>query len=494
MDRRILRIVEKLNDRTLTWAIVAVWCLVCLVTLDYNGPFMDEGIYIAAGQRTLEGHGLTDGYLGWFAGSLLWPVLAGLGSRIGGLTGARAVAVLLASVALVALVRATRNLFGERVAFWTALAFAASGPVLALARMAVYDASALAGIAVSWYAITELEKRDHRGWLILAAVAFCWAVLSKYPSGLMLLPLVGVLLVLRGRKAVTDVFLFGFVSVAITLAFFLPVREQVTSFFSYRLLHSPAVGVTWTMIAVDLARLSAMPLILALGGWWVAKERRRLATVLLLAMCIWPTYHLVLSDPVSSNKHLALGFLFGYPLVGLALDACWNGAGLRVLGRRGTNRWLGRTAAVALALGLVAAGAVQAQRLSEGWPDARPTVAFLADRVQPGQKLLINESWPYTMYLYGTGRVNTPWDVFDVYRITHGQSEIDLCDYDWFVDSQGAYQWPGPLVFELHRCGVFDLVWTTESTVVSMGRDLDYVRYPVKVAVWQNRRPAVAQR
>ena len=42
----------------------------------------------------------------------------------------------------------------------------------------------------------------------------------------------------------------------------------------------------------------------------------------------------------------------------------------------------------------------------------------------------------------GTARITSPWDVFDVYRITHGESKIGLCEYDWFVDSQGANQWP----------------------------------------------------
>jgi hypothetical protein len=149
-------------------------------------------------------------------------------------------------------------------------------------------------------------------------------------------------------------------------------------------------------------------------------------------------------------------------------------------------RWLGRGAAVALALGLFALGAVQVERFDRAWPDARPAAAYLLAQVEPGQKLLINESWPYISYLYGAGRLETPWDVFDVYRITHGQSEIDLCEYDWFVDSQGTYQWPGWIAFEVHRCGVFEPVWKNESTVVGMGRDLDYIRYQVKVVVWRN--------
>ena len=42
---------------------------VLLIVVAANGPTLDESIYLMSGRRTLEGHGLTDGYLGWFAGS-----------------------------------------------------------------------------------------------------------------------------------------------------------------------------------------------------------------------------------------------------------------------------------------------------------------------------------------------------------------------------------------------------------------------------------------
>jgi hypothetical protein len=470
---------EKQKYVQLTWIVVGLWFAFCLFTLDYNGAFFDEGIYITAGQRTWEGHGLTDGYLGWFAGSLLWPVIAGVGARVGGLLGARVLATAMAAVAFVGLVLASRNIFGERAAFWTAVAFALSAPFLALSRLAVYDSTALAGIGVSFWAITELERRDHRFWLVVAAVAFCWALLAKYPTGLMLLPLMGVLLALRRGKGITDLFVFGFISGAITLALFLPVRERVMSFFSYRLANSPASNVTQQMIAADLVRLSIVSLLLAAGGWWAARGRRGLASVLILSLAMWPVYHLVLRDSVSRSKHIVLGFLFAYPLVGLALSTLWGTAGRRIVFRR--------VAAGALVVGLIAICAVQLTRFNHDWPDARPAARYLLSEVQPGQKLLINESWPYTMYLYTAGRIDSPWDVFDVYRITHGESEIGLCEYDWFVDSQAAYQWPGYIAFQVYLCGSFEPVYTAMTVREGMGPDLRYVRSPVKVVVWENK-------
>jgi hypothetical protein len=100
-----------------TWIVLAICLFLCLITLNYNGPFFDEGIYVTAGIRTLEGTAYEDDFLSWFGGSLVWPVLAGLGFRAGGLIGTRAVAVLLTMGGLAAFARAVGNLFGEKVGF-----------------------------------------------------------------------------------------------------------------------------------------------------------------------------------------------------------------------------------------------------------------------------------------------------------------------------------------------------------------------------------------
>jgi hypothetical protein len=294
----------------------------------------------------------------------------------------------------------------------------------------------------------------------------------------MLMPLLGVLVLIRPRHAWADMALFGFLSLAIGLAFFLPVREEVAFFIGYRLTHSPGSIVTVHMIAVELFRLSALPLSLAVGGLLAARDRRRLALVLALSLLLWPAYHLILRDGVSRTKHLVYGFLFAYPLAGLVIGKLFVARG----------RWslLRQIGGVALIVAIAALGLAQRERLGQAWPDARPAADYLAAQVQPGQKLLINESWPYTMYLYQAGRIVSPWDVFDVYRITHGESEIELCEYDWFVNSQWAYAWPQEIADAVRRCGSFVPVYSARSVVVSIGTELNYIRYPVAVMVWRN--------
>ncbi len=477
-----MRIMKPLNVRR-WWigGIVGIWFLLSLLTLGYNGLFFDEGIYITAGLRTLEGHGYSDQYLTWFGGTLLWPVLAGLGYRVAGTVGARALALLAVAGGLIAFARAVRNLFGKRASFWATVALALNGALISMARMAVYDGLAWAGMAVAFWALTELARQDHRKWLLLAIAAYTLGVLAKYPTGVMILPLLGILVLKRRKKAVLDLLLFGYVGALTALMTLLPLREQVATYFQWRLTNTPSFGVTLPMIAWTALSLSLPALVLAPAGWLLCRGNRLLGGILLLSLFIWPAYHLLRYDPVSITKHLTFGYLFAYPLVGVAFAALWEA-------RKGQFLALRRGAAVLLALALAVMGFTQAFQAGRGWPDLRPPAQYLQQHLRPGEKLLVNESWPFTAYLYAEGRISSPWDVYDTYRVTHGELEVDLCKVDWFVDVRGSFAWPAQVLQEIEACGTFQPLLSSTSWVVNIGSDLRYVEYPVETVIWRNYR------
>lgn len=459
------------------WIVVVLFCIACLATLNYNGPFFDESIYITAGIRTFEGNGLSDGYLTWFAGTLLWPAMAAVGYQVAGIFGTRAIAVILGTISLGAVGRATTNLFGERAGFWATLALALNGAFIALTRLGVYDLPALAGIAISFWAITELARQDHRRWLLVAAAAWAIAVLAKYPVGLMILPLLGLLLLLRDGKATTDAMIFLFVAAAIGLAIYTPLRSQIGGFFDWRLQNRPSFGVPLKVITYAIVYLSVAPTLLGLIGWSLAVDKRKVATLLLGCAFLWPVYHLVAEDPVGTNKHLVFGFLFVYPLVGLTLSRLWD---------LPSRLALGKIATVAVVIALSGIGIVQANQGDHSWPDLRTPAYVLAKYVQPGDELLINEAWPLTMHLYTNGQISSPWDVYDEYRLTHEDTAPDVCDYDWVVDTQGSYSWPSEIAEALDRCPDYQEFMSDSSTVVNLGSDLSYVSYTVQTIIWKN--------
>jgi hypothetical protein len=88
------------------------------------------------------------------------------------------------------------------------------------------------------------------------------------------------------------------------------------------------------------------------------------------------------------------------------------------------------------------------------------------------------------MILYTAGRIDSPWDVYDAYRITHGEETPDLCAYDWVVDVQGAYAWPADVREELEACETYRPFYRHTSMIINLGADFTYVRYPVETVVW----------
>jgi hypothetical protein len=451
------------------WIIGGLWFAAGVLTVAHNGPFFDEATQITAGLRLLEGHGLADGYLIWFGGSLFWPLFAGVGYRIGGLAGTRIVALLLASIAFGCTVRASVNLFGRKTALWTALVLATNGPFMALARLGVYDVLALSCIGIAFWAITELETGDRR-YLLIATLGLVGATLAKYPIALMTLPLGGLLILLRRRRARMDLGISALLGAILFITFFVPFRQQLAQAPAWQSVNRPVFGVTLSMIAYASLYWSLVPALLAIVGWRLARERRSIAALLTGSLAIWPLFHLISFDPVSLNKTVVFGILLAAPLGGLALAELWAKKRYRLV-------------APLLVLALMALGLVQWQQLDRSWPDARPTARYLVEHVQPGDVLLIDESWPYILYLYAAGRIDSPWDVYDAYRVSHDQSPLGLCEYDWFINVRSSYAWPEFFTEAIRECARYQNVHTYTSLVTNLGADLRFYTYPTEAVV-----------
>lgn len=442
-----------------------------------TGPFMDESLYILAGLRTLEGFGLADGYLNWFAGSLLWPSLAALASLPAGLVGARLLAAMCSTIALIATWRAARAFFGGAAGIWTLVTFALSGPLLHLAHLAVYDQIALAGIGLSLWALSKLGHSNERRWLVVAAIAFAIAVIGKYPMALCLGPLLGVMLALRRGRARTDIFLLLYISTAVLLIYAVPLRQSLTAFLIWRAANNPNFGATPAMVAYTLVVYTFPVVLLGAAGMFVVRNRR-LAASLFAGLLLWPTYHLITANSVGAEKHIVVGFLFGYPLVGAALAHIWAIRGHAA-------QWV-RPVLVLTVLALALVGVTQATLLDRSWADTRPAAAYLAAHVYPGQRVLASNSSPYQLALYKAGAIKSPWDVYDDYRVQHGQYPGNLCTADWMVDEQGGTDWSPDIRARIAACGTFVPVFRSTSEVTSIGQQLNFVTYPVHITVWVN--------
>lgn len=455
----------------LAFTAVELWIIFSQIT----GAFFDEGIYATAGLRTLEGYGLSDRYLTWFNGSLLWPLLAGLGYEFAGLVGTRLMALVLSVISMIAVIKAAENLFGKNAGFWTGIVAAGSAPFLAIAHLGVYDLPAITGLGLTVWSATKLVKEDNRLWLVTTAVFLGISAIGKYPSVIMIMPVSLFILAARKEKAVNDLSVLAFILAAIGLIYFLPLREQISSLISMDLEHRPIFGTTRAMITVSLIFYSVTTIILAVIGVRLTDPEKRLPVLgLTSAMFIWPAFHIISGDPVSDQKHIVMGFLFVYPVAGLALKQFWQSK----------QRWLVPVLMVALTVW----AAIQLPLLVFSWPDVRQGTDFLTARVRPNDMLLINNSWPYTMYLYGNRKLESPWTVYDVERISQGENPIALCEFNWFIDEGGSYAWPDEVKNMILACGNFRKVLEYSVPVAGFGNDFQFFYYNVYTAVWQNQK------
>ncbi|MGO9488061.1 MAG: hypothetical protein ACLQBB_03415, partial [Solirubrobacteraceae bacterium] len=444
--------------------------VVCALRL--TGPFLDEGVYIAAGLRTLQGHGISDDYLSWFSGSLLWPIVAGLGWKAWGLAGARAAAAICVTVGLAGAIKAAGNLYGKRVRAGAALAAVTSGPVIALAHLAVYDTLAVAAAGGSFWAVTEFLRRDHRGWLCAAALLYALAGLAKYPVLVFIAPpLVLLILATRGRGAAVDVGLFAFIAGAVLLVYLVADQTQLAKFETFRVNDNPTFHVSREQLIDLQIYFTAVPLILAATGVLLL-ERRRVGLALLSGVVAAPIYHLYTGDPSGDQKHVVFGLLFMLPLIGVTLVSALRG--FRAL------------LAVPVLVGLVCFALVQAVRIDEGWPDLRPSAALLARDVHPGEKLMASSSWVYAAYLYADGRIKSPYDIYDTTRIEHLGAALNVCSFQWFIEVPGGEPWPASVWEAVRRCGTFRKVLSSRAAVTGLGSNLHFVTYWGPIEIFKN--------
>ncbi len=475
-------------------AFLAVELAICFMQL--TGPFLDEGIYVTAGLRTLQGHGIADNYLGWFSGSLLWPVIAALGWKLAGLAGARAAAALCVTAGMAGMAGAAGNLFGARTRAFAVLAAVTSGPVIALAHLAVYDTSAVAFAGGAFWALSEFLRRDDRAWLVGAALLYALAGLSKYPVLLFIAPPLALLiLTARGRRAALDLFLFAMVAGAVLLVYFMADRAQLIGFMSFRTHENPSFGVSTGQLAYSQFYYTAVPLLLALAGAILLARRRSvtlsppahrqapaplradwLAVALLTGVIAAPIYHLGTGNPSGDQKHVVFGLIFILPLAGIALERAF--ADRRRL-----------LPAAVLTLGLALFGCVQVVRIDESWPDLRASANVLSADVHPGERLLVNSAWVEDVYLYSRGRIDTPYDLYDAYRVKHLTKPVDVCAFQWFAVVPGGEAWPAAMREQMLRCGSFREIYTARATLTNLGSNLRFVTYTEPIEIWRNEAP-----
>ncbi|MDE8667814.1 glycosyltransferase family 39 protein [Pseudarthrobacter sp. H3Y2-7] len=297
-----------------------------------NTIYRDEGLYVWTGYRVIENwlHGtpLYDDPSRYFSGApALYPVIASLVDRVGGLELVRIFSLLWMLAATAALHAVAKRLFHSEAAFWTALSFAVASPTMFLGHFATFDAMALSLLALAMAAGARGVQTGRFVWAPVVGLLLTVAVVSKY-AALMFVPVVLAVIWLssvRRWRSMRFAVAGGLTTAAILAALALTVGSTELEGLAKTTIDRHVITyATWQDIA-QMTVNSIWPYLVVgpiAAGYLAVKLRRPLLALVLLGAMLAPAvYQAYIGESVSLEKHLGFGLLFGSLAIGALLSA-----------------------------------------------------------------------------------------------------------------------------------------------------------------------------
>lgn len=398
----------------------------------FNTAFEDESFMILMGRSILARAPDVDVYMRTAFGWFLWPVSAALVDRGWGLVGVRVLAGALGTAATLGMFALGRRLFGTAVGLLAAALFAVATPTILTGKLATHDAASVPLLVLSLYLFVRGAQTRATGAWVAAAIA-CFATFTvKHPLAAVFPALcVTALFVGRARG-----FVFAATLSALVLAYavaywdvLLALLAFVQGFDAFR---APADALP-RLYFTERLDLWAVVLLAVVGAARGDRRTRWIALAAFAAAASFAATHVSRRLDYHTWKHAA------YPIV-LLLPVAAAGA---MRGMRGLVRGDGSLVAplsVILAFTVHLFGRQgllpDAGGLPFRWPNTHHVADFLAPRLLPGQRALLDDNALR-------------------YALADGLPQASMTDLYWFeyAGQQGA-----PAYAAAVRDGYFDYV------------------------------------
>jgi 4-amino-4-deoxy-L-arabinose transferase-like glycosyltransferase len=401
------------------WPIVGVLALQAVVSLAIfrNTAFQDEALYLYAGRQIIHhwngGPAPYDHYAFYFSGyPYVYPVIGGFLDMVGGLELARAFSLvcMLGVTAIVYWI--TGKLFHRTAALLASAAYACTGVVLFLGRLATFDALCLFLIALAT-ALAVHGGMSRWPWAVAAiGPVLVLAILAKYAALLFVLP-VFALLACLGIPFVGWWRALVRLSLAlVSFAFSLAVAYKVIDKAAFHAISGSTTSrqailkTSRISLFTHVFQMSSVIVLLAILGALLALKLqwrfRVLAVVLLSSSALMPAYHIYVQETVSLDKHIAYAMFFAMPLAGYAL-AWLSGYGRQSLSGMYRGYWL---AGLAIVLAIFTLGLNQARTLYN-WANTTELSTALHTQLRLGSGRILAED--IEVARFDTMDVTDPW-------------------------------------------------------------------------------------
>lgn len=352
----------------------------------YSTAYMDESVYVVYGRMFLARHfeAPLDTPLQWSFGWYLWPAMAALADRIGGLLAVRELAATLGVATVAATYGFASRVFSKPVGVVAALAMALLAPAVLVSRIATRDSGSICFFALGLWAFSAAWEGNKKRFWAMAAAFFFAAFLCKYLVAIYF-PLLVLLALWKRWKGLLCFAAPLFAGCAVyVLLHRADLIHLLTYGGAYGSLKSPdALDIylrhRWDFWLISLAGLAAF----ASLQWRVRAVWMWVGAIVILVFQ-WKS-----RADYDYWKHVNYALLFLVPLAA---------AGIVFLVRKllpenyGAQLLWGTAAALALAFGAGWLGRAQSIERFVFWPNVEPILAFFENRLTPQDHVLVDDT------------------------------------------------------------------------------------------------------
>jgi hypothetical protein len=401
--------------------ILAVQAVFAWRLLRTNTAFLDEATYMWSGRLVIDhflhGAGVPE-FQTFFSGApVIYPVIAAVASKLGGLTGARLLSLVFMLLATTAVYLTGRRLHGVLTGFFAAGLFAALGPTLHLSSYATFDAMALCLLAWSTYFVICFAYGASRNALIYAALFMVLADCTKYAC-LLWNPIIILFAATTGPgfaawRCSRSWNLQRFVMVYVTLLGLAVVlgRQPYFDGFDHTTLRRAASDSTTSQIVSHvetwigpLLVLSAAGLLLVLWQWGRKKLSRSEAVTMVLMLVgglLAPANQLRIHTLLSLEKHADIGATFAAIPAGYLLARLVRALGGSRKAGKVRAAWYMASAGIIAAAALIPLnidGVKVGTQLHNTWPSSTQLVDTLRPLLHKGNDNYLVEDYDVPAY------------------------------------------------------------------------------------------------
>jgi len=367
--------------------LVAAWYVRAL-NASYCSAYMDESVYVLYGRMCLARHfeAPIDQPLRWSFGWYLWPMMAAIADRLGGIVAVRELAALLGTVTVGAVCGFARRLFSPVVGLASAAAFALLAPAVYNSRIATRDSGSLFFLALGLWVYTRAFQENRKCDWLAACASFFAAFLCKYVVALFF----PFLVLLAFRKKLRPLLCFALPLTILCAGYAWYYRHDLTALLSYGAGYGSLRAQGAQVWDIYVWRRLDFWIIAALSLFaWLGKTPRRVLLLLWLGAVLFLAFQWKTRADYDYWKHSAYPLLF---LVPLAMEGLHTAAGK--FNRRDLVRQVMVSAFSVVALCGLLGWVSRSWKMEEFvfWPNVEPALAYMEGRLSPTDRVLVDDT------------------------------------------------------------------------------------------------------